>query len=201
MLAELGALHLARREYTESLDTLLRSGYWMDAAYVAERVLTLDELGKSYVDRHWPAVAPASNASTNVEQVLETNSGTDVRRELRHLLGRRLTRMERGNEAREYYPPDQQADFDTLLQNLMVEGDARSASGQRAAALFVAAKLVREHGMELIGTEVEPDWHIHGGQFAEGVTISSRPTRDSGAVLFTPATRKSISAQQHEVDP
>jgi hypothetical protein len=29
--------------------------YWMDAAYVAERILTVDEL-KAYVDRNWPEV-------------------------------------------------------------------------------------------------------------------------------------------------
>jgi len=50
---ELGVLRLARRQYTEALDALVRSGFWMDAAYVAERVLTLDEL-KVYVDRNWP---------------------------------------------------------------------------------------------------------------------------------------------------
>ncbi|MBI4657429.1 MAG: hypothetical protein HY735_01045 [Verrucomicrobia bacterium] len=58
---EWGVFRLARRQYAESLDALLRSGYWLDAAYVAERVLTLEEL-KSYVDRHWPRAADGSQA-------------------------------------------------------------------------------------------------------------------------------------------
>src|SRR5262245_18541146 len=55
-LGELGVLRLARREYTQALAALLRSGFWMDAAYVAERVLTADEL-KTYVDRTWALVS------------------------------------------------------------------------------------------------------------------------------------------------
>ncbi len=51
---ELGAVRLARGEYMAALDDLLRGGYWTDAAYVAERVLTVDEL-RAYVDKTWPA--------------------------------------------------------------------------------------------------------------------------------------------------
>ena len=44
--AETGLFHLSRRQYTEALNALLHStpDYWMDAAYVAERVLKLEEL-------------------------------------------------------------------------------------------------------------------------------------------------------------
>src|SRR5579883_3100616 len=45
---ELGVLRLSRGEYVQALDSLLNAGFWMDAAYVAERVLTLAEL-KDYV--------------------------------------------------------------------------------------------------------------------------------------------------------
>src|SRR5207249_4097539 len=65
VLGELGVLRLARREYTEALDALLRSGYWTDAAYVAERVLTANEL-KAYVERHWSAL-PTSYAKPTAE--------------------------------------------------------------------------------------------------------------------------------------
>ena len=41
---ELGALRLSRREYTQSLDLLLRGNFRSDAAYVADRVLTTEEL-------------------------------------------------------------------------------------------------------------------------------------------------------------
>jgi hypothetical protein len=40
----------------------------------------------------------------------------------------------------------------------------------RAKNLFAAAMLVRANGMELFGTEWEPDWAIHGGDFDFGLT-------------------------------
>ncbi|HSF39585.1 MAG TPA: hypothetical protein VLT87_07310, partial [Thermoanaerobaculia bacterium] len=43
-LGELGVVRLAQKEYAPALDALLRAGYWTDAAYVAERVLTVEEL-------------------------------------------------------------------------------------------------------------------------------------------------------------
>lgn len=53
---ESAILALQRGDYLEAFDNLYRSGaiYWLDAAAVAERVLTLDEL-KSYVDAKVPA--------------------------------------------------------------------------------------------------------------------------------------------------
>jgi hypothetical protein len=56
---ELAVLGLARRQYVDSLDLLLRNNWWTDAAYVAERVLTVDELQK-YVDANWSAQLAAS---------------------------------------------------------------------------------------------------------------------------------------------
>ena len=49
-------LRLARRDYVQALDALLRSGYWMDAAYVAERFVSVEEL-KTYVGRTRPSSA------------------------------------------------------------------------------------------------------------------------------------------------
>jgi hypothetical protein len=37
-----------------------------------------------------------------------------------------------------------------------------------------AAVLTRKYGLELIGTEVEPDWRIHAGDFEAGVTVATR---------------------------
>ena len=47
---DLGGLHLARGDFVQALDILLTGRLWEDAAYVAERVLTANEL-KAYVDK------------------------------------------------------------------------------------------------------------------------------------------------------
>lgn len=197
-LAEVGVLRLARREYAESLDALLRSGFWMDAAYVAERVLTLDEL-KSYVDRNWPAVE-STNVTATAEQERLPLQPLDIRREIRYLLARRLTRMERANEAFEYFPPEQQTNFQTLVEKLSIDGNGESSANDRADALFAAARMMHAHGMELIGTEVEPDWHINQGDFEDGISVASRATNAPNTFLV--ASQDELQrATEHTVVP
>jgi hypothetical protein len=94
---ELGALRLSRREYVQSLDLLLRGDFWEDAAYVADHVLTTDEL-KAYVDNNWPAITPSAdeNESEAQKQFEHTTS------EIRYLLARRLARESHIADARPY---------------------------------------------------------------------------------------------------
>ena len=171
VLGELGVLHLARREYTESLDALLCAGFWMDAAYVAERVLTADEL-KTYVDGNW-TTADASPDLWNHGVAWEQGS-FDPCREIRYLLARRLTRLDRGPEAGAYYPVEWRAAQAALVQDLAAGRDVYFSPVQRFYALVSAARIARTNGMELIGTELEPDWHIDGGDFETGLSASSR---------------------------
>ena len=54
--------------------------------------------------------------------------------------------------------------------------------------------------MELVGTEVEPDWHVHGGNYEEGVTVADRATNDAAKVLV--ASEDEVSrATRHKADP
>ena len=172
VLGELGVVLLARREYAEALDALLRAGFWMDAAYVAERVLTADEL-TTYVDLHWPVVEP--DPAAKEKSPSDTGGyGVDPGREIRYLLARRLARLERPLEAREYFPPEWQARFDELQTDLQRGADTSRPAQERGQALFAAAWMTRTNGLELIGTEVEPDWKVHGGDFQEGVGLRTR---------------------------
>jgi len=199
VLGELGVFHLARREYTEALDALVRAGYWSDAAYVAERVLTVEEL-KDYVDRNWPAAAAPANADEQPEQT--------VRDQIRYLLGRRLARMTFNMEgdgmkpgprreppldpaARPYYPAECQAEFDLLQQALQTGRDTSLTAMQRAAALVSAAYQVRTNGMELLGTEEDPDW--------PGVSANTR-TNDQ-VKLLGPSADELRRVAEHGVAP
>jgi hypothetical protein len=173
----MGAVKLARREYTEALEALLCSGFWMDAAYVAERVLTIEEL-KSYTERNWPELSPATNApGTFLDDTGVIRRATPVEEttaNLRYLLGRRLLRQQRFEEARPFFPTALLAAFDDYHTNLVTGRTDQISQPMRAAALWRAAQTLRTNGMELIGTEVEPDWHIHGGDFEVGVSVASR---------------------------
>ncbi|MFM7180953.1 MAG: hypothetical protein ACKO2G_05760 [Verrucomicrobiales bacterium] len=53
LLADAAVLDLSRGEYSSALARFTEAGYWSDAAYIAERVLTTDEL-VDHVNRHAP---------------------------------------------------------------------------------------------------------------------------------------------------
>ena len=161
-LAELGALKLARRQFTEAFDALFRAGYWIDAAYVAERVLTIDEL-KQYVDRNRPETPPADWDPARVSNWKA--SGPEHGYNLRYVLGRRLARAERWQEARAYYPPKLLPVADRYVASIATSAETRQLAEVRAAALWNAARIARKSGMELLGTEVEPDWSAYAGAF------------------------------------
>jgi tetratricopeptide (TPR) repeat protein len=213
VLGELGVLRLARREYQESLDALLRSGYWLDAAYVAERVLTVDEL-KAYVDREWPAAAAAQEDVRNPSgageeerysaaldlQVAQPVTSDGLSENIRYLLGRRLTRVCRGSEARAYFPTKYLASYDALMQALNTGRNESLPAETRAMGLFEAAKIARHDGMELIGTEVAPDWHVVGGNYEFEMTAGARATNEAAKVLV--ATKDELRRYAaHPADP
>lgn len=199
VLGELGALHLARRQFTEALDALLRSeSYWMDAAYVAERVLTVDEL-KTYVDRNWPVEPHAGQALTIAPPVDADVVKPSTTEQIRYLLARRLTRVSRGSKAREYFPEPWQAQCDALMQALNAGWDESQPTNARATALFTAAVITRTNGLELLGTEVEPDWAVYGGNYESGVTAQQRTNENFGVLRASPEELR--RAADHNADP
>jgi hypothetical protein len=147
---DLGGLRLARADFVQSLDTLIKGRLWEDAAFVAERVLTTNEL-KKYVDDQPPAPPPTE--------------GEDYNAKLKYLLGRRLVREHRYADAEHYLP----APYDKILEkytSVMKEGaNKKLPATDRAHAWFTAAWLARYDGMELMGTEVAPDSFAEGGDF------------------------------------
>lgn len=200
VLGELGVLQLRRGEYLQALDALLHAGYWGDAAYVAERVLTTDEL-KRYVDSSWPPAMPApKRASTNEIEEAEFHL-PDNRENIRYLLARRLTRELRGNEARGYYPTNWLPQFDELVRTLTAGWDETAPPTTRAKALVSAAFIARTNGMELLGTELAPDYFIWGGAFTYGVEWEERATNSQESVVNVATTNEIRRASSHGTDP
>jgi hypothetical protein len=146
---DLGGLRLARADFVQSLDTLLKGRLWEDAAFVAERVLRTNEL-KKYVDSQPTAPPPAE--------------GEDYNAKLKYLLGRRLVREHRYADAEHYLP----APYDKILEKytaaLKDGANKRLSAADRARAWFTAAWLARYDGMELMGTEVAPDGFAESGE-------------------------------------
>jgi hypothetical protein len=65
-LADQGAVLLSKDKFPEALTSFMQSGHWMDAAYVAERVLTLKEL-QDYVEAKFPKAPAKQMVQLNYE--------------------------------------------------------------------------------------------------------------------------------------
>jgi hypothetical protein len=156
---ESAILALQRGDYLQAFDQLYRSQgiYWFDAATVAERVLTLDEL-KHYVDTQVPAPPPLSQQ--------DRDKPLPVAASLRNLLGRRLLREGRYEQAPAYFDNDGLRHKARLYAQQRMAADSAWWPTRRAAALFNAAWTAREWGMDILGYEMAPDYATFGGNFS-----------------------------------
>lgn len=159
-VAELGVLQLGRKEFIEALDAFARAGYWGDAAYVAERVLTADEL-KNYLKTHKNDDALKS-ARPDGWWVL---SDCNIWQCLNYLLARRLVRENRWDEAGGYFPDTIRPYFAQFAKHVRKGRQTSLPARERAEHLFEAGKLVQEKGMEIMGTETDPDWTMCAGDY------------------------------------
>ena len=181
---ESAILALQRGDYLQAFDQLYRSQdiYWFDAATVAERVLTLDEL-KHYVDTQVPAPAPLT------QQDRDNYVPLPVAAKLRDLLGRRLLREERYDEAPAYFDnADLQAKAKWYGQ-LRSDAESKWWPTKRAFAYYHAATMARFDGMELLGYEMSPDYATFGGNFSlESAELKVGPLMAEGEVQRQQAT-------------
>jgi len=193
MRGELGVLYLARRQYAEALDVLLAGGHWHDAAYVAERVLTPQEL-KEYVDRAWPAAAVRD---------VQAGSGEpgSIHTKIRYLLARRLGRLGKWADARAYYPVKWRERFDIYTGLLRDGSDQDITKAKRAAAFWKASVIARHEGIELLGTEVEPDWFILQGNFSPRSLSEIRSEHESENQIIRSTSDETRRTRQHVAVP
>jgi hypothetical protein len=98
---------------------------------------------------------------------LETTAGRAATsaRDLRYLLARRLVRADRFDQAREFFPGSVLEYYDRYVSDVRAGFDASQSAADRAMHFWAAAQIVRAHGMEILGTEMEPDFAICDGDF------------------------------------
>ncbi|MBV7514848.1 hypothetical protein [Pseudomonas sp. PDM25] len=181
---ESAILALQRGDYLQAFDQLYRSKeiYWFDAATVAERVLTVDEL-KQYVDTQVPAPPPLT------QQDRDNYVQLPVAAKLRNLLGRRLLREERYDEAPAYFENVELQHKATWYGQWRHEAESKWWPTKRAFAYYYAATLARFDGMELLGYELSPDYATFGGNYSlESAELKVGPLIAEGEVQRQQAT-------------
>jgi len=138
---ELAVLKLNRGDYAESLALLLEQEWWGDASYVAERVMTVDELKK----------------------FLEARGERKNDGQIRWLLARALMRAGRWKEALPFFDDATRQTAEKYVAAIRKGNDKKLANADRAAALMDAARLARHEGMALLATDGPPDnADVHG---------------------------------------
>lgn len=180
--AELARVQLALNDYAGSLRTWLEGGHWEDAAFVAEHVLSADEL-RAFVDREVPEPRKTTNHSNEAQDAADVRSG--LHGSLRGLLARRLARSHQYDAALAYFRDEDRPWMREYLVDMRLAFESTKPAGIRSAAYWRAAQLVREHGLELFGTELDPDWNIWGGYFQTGSASEDRKStaRPRGQLL------------------
>ncbi len=147
LVGESGVLTLSRGEYIDALEQLYpyAETYWGDVAYIAERVLTVDEL-KTFVDTHKDTQI---NPFVNLDNFQLPEANPEIQREagswsfgdgrgrnpvdhLRDLLARRLVRAGRYQEAMNYFSsPEVQTSTPSVPQMLPGSGVRLFRFGQQ----------------------------------------------------------------------
>ena len=202
VLGELGRVELALDRREAALTAWLDGAHWEDAAYVAERLLTIDEL-KVFCANYCPVVRPLYEPGSGeivTPQTLglaraegrgfrgETNGSLQT--ELAELLARRLVRAGRVEEAKIYFGEKNRAVLAAYVTAVQAGFNLTLPAKKRARAFWCAARLVRTEGMALMGAELEPDFAIWDGAFSvDGV---------GGARQRLPAGRFSPTKEETE---
>jgi len=224
LINQQGVLLLARDRYVEALDLFVLGKNWLDAAFVAESVLTLDELlvyvhetkqrGAQdnllprsygfYLHRKWP---------TGLEPPRAT-----VPEWLRLIAARRMLRENRFEGAIAWFPPAWQPLASAYAHHRSAGMDRGLANTERATHLMQAGQLLRTWGLELIGFECDPDYGYEWGRLSYRDPVRQRlepeewtssihaidaEGKDAGTIPnpLTPTTEERARLKAHRADP
>lgn len=190
---ESALLALDRGDYLQAFELLYRSGdiYWQDAATVAERVLTLDEL-KHFVDTQVPAPPPTPKQEDAYYETLP------VAAQLRELLGRRLLREGRYEEGWGYFDSPERQAIAKAYGEYRRTAESAWLPTRRAEAYYQAGTLARASGMEILGYEMGPDYHSLWGSYSLDIpSVQAGPFINAEEVQRQQATTAEPDVRYH----
>jgi hypothetical protein len=199
LLAENGVLSLAQGEYAAALESLRNAGYWSDAAYVAENVLSTNALVAHVrkVAPEWKA-EPGDDAEPGSRRY---GRGSDPDNRLRWVLARRLNREKRFKEAREFISPDLAATLDRYSALDTARRSGKYAGEKQAAIAWEQALMHRHFGAELFSTEAGPDGGAYGWNFPMASLVSARTRKDGWVYDYDGRGYVSSEMPEHRAIP
>lgn len=152
---ERAALALADGRVVDAMEHAwqIRDRY-ADAVHIAERVLTIEEL-TAFVERTAPDIESPPERGYYWAEITPWL--------LRDILGRRLMRAGRFDEARRYLSPDRV--LAAWRYAAALGATTRGDSIDQAAGWYRASLIARRDGLEILGTSHAPDWGMYNGSY------------------------------------
>jgi hypothetical protein len=170
---EFAVFSVGRGDFDQALQILSETS-WLDAAYLAERIFSTEEL-QAYVDQHAATIPVVSDEEKKQGVVAYRDTPAES---LRELLARRLMREGKFAQAIPYFyagPMTQDESGNPVNGNPAQWAKAYMASLrlaqqahnklEKARGWYAAASMAREHGMEILGYELNPDDAFADGEY------------------------------------
>lgn len=176
-LADYGRAQLATNDFVGALKTFSKTDFWDDTAYIAERLLSVEEL--LAMDRAG-AISQSlqswryEDEETSTQQVKtmrdlagkyggwERPQGLPM---MKYLIGRRLVREHYFKDAQRLLPDELALALEHYAKAYRQGHDRKLSKSNRAEALWQAAQIHRLLGMEMVGFETGPDYAVISGAF------------------------------------
>ena len=159
---QLGSALVHRRDFTEAAMFFYKARQGVDVKYIGERLMTLSEL-TAFVD------SLDEDLKSGVEEE------QDYVKWIRYMTARRAVREGQFDIARKYMPDKYKGILDNYLAFIRSGNDVSRSGDERAMSLYSAAKFMRWYGMELCGTQGEPDNYSYGGSYGLDAEIEDCP--------------------------
>lgn len=169
---DLGMVRLAQDDVIGALEAFVRSGYWFETAYVAEQLLSRDELLRWVLD-HCPE-----------DPYYVGREKRTVHAKLRYLTARRLARDHYFKNARTLLPGELLPIFDRYVEGYRALQDESEDEATRIEKGWEAAQIHRKLGMELFGTELGPDWFTLGRGSFSWRSFTAVRTKENPSLRF-----------------
>lgn len=153
-------------EFSAQLEAALTSGDAALAAYLAEYVLSAEEL-VTFVEQRYPS----KTWQPGDPNVIDTP--TETAREIRYTLARRLLREGQWSKARLYFPEDLLPTFNAYVAAIQRGYNAELSDEERARGFWDAALIIRSDGDALFLAAAGPAY-ISGGEWEENPILKLR---------------------------
>lgn len=145
---DLGLLRLSRSEFLAAFRLFLDGGLYSDAFYLADGVLTLEEL-KTFLEKEGPKLPKPPAEGEPDKRAWHYYYYQHPEGELRQIVGRRLVRMGRYAEARPWFDADTQMVLDQFIAQLDRAQRKGASKDDQRDGYWKAATIMTRHGADL----------------------------------------------------